>query len=159
MDLNARDNFGSTAFHWACFNGHKEVVQLILDHSDQNIDLNARTHEGKTALRIACHGQFIGHIQIVKLFLDLSKCRKLHIPRKSDPFVEKLQNEIKVLFEEKWQSMGQVEVAFFNDDLFDVVEVIEVEKVNETEAIFDDMEFFNLGESDFSDDVEDSDQE
>ena len=38
--LNIKDELGRTAFMWACCNGHKDVVQLLLDYSDSNIDLN-----------------------------------------------------------------------------------------------------------------------
>ena len=41
-----------TALIWACHNGHKYVVQLLLDHSEK-IELNARDHYGRTALMIA----------------------------------------------------------------------------------------------------------
>ena len=40
IDLNARNEYGQTAFISACLNGHKDVVKLLLDNSD--IDLNAR---------------------------------------------------------------------------------------------------------------------
>ena len=33
----ARDNFGRTGFMYACFNGHKDVIQLVLEHSEPRI--------------------------------------------------------------------------------------------------------------------------
>ena len=47
----------------ACYNGHKDVVQLLLDHSEI-IELKARSINGKTALMIA---QQRGHQDIVQL--------------------------------------------------------------------------------------------
>ena len=38
----------------ACFNGHKDIVRLLLDHLDI-IDLNAGDSNGETAFMIACH--------------------------------------------------------------------------------------------------------
>ena len=55
--------FEMTAFMWACNNGHKDVVQLLLDHLGR-IDLNARVNNGWTALMIACQK---GENNIVKL--------------------------------------------------------------------------------------------
>ena len=36
--MNATNNAGYTAFVWACINGHKDVVKLLLYHSDSIID-------------------------------------------------------------------------------------------------------------------------
>ena len=32
IGLNTRDEHGRTSFMWACWNGHKDVVQLLLDN-------------------------------------------------------------------------------------------------------------------------------
>ena len=72
--LNFQDELGATPFMWACNYGHKNVVQLLLDHSER-IDLNARnfcnwspkplsSFFGKTALTIA-HQR--GHQDIVQM--------------------------------------------------------------------------------------------
>ena len=66
--LNARDEYGRNPFMFACCNGHKDVVQLFLDHSDR-IDLNARSKSGKTAFMWAC---VFGHKDVVQLLLDHS---------------------------------------------------------------------------------------
>ena len=68
-DLNARDAYGFTAFMNACINGHKDVVKLLLDHSDNNIDVNATDNAGWTAFMYACS---YGKIEVVKLLLDHS---------------------------------------------------------------------------------------
>ena len=68
-DINAIDQSGGTAFMWACLNGHKDVVQLLLDNSEKNIDLNARRASGCTALMYAC---IYGRKDVVKLILDNS---------------------------------------------------------------------------------------
>ena len=67
--LNNKDNYGRTPFMWACYNGHKDVVKLLLDHSE-GIDLNARDRWGKTAFMIACQR---GRKDVVKLLLDHSE--------------------------------------------------------------------------------------
>ena len=51
----------------ACNNGHKDVVKLLLDHSD-SIELDARNYRGN-AFVLACNN---GHKDVVKLFLDHS---------------------------------------------------------------------------------------
>ena len=48
--LNIKDEDGFTAFMVACQNGHKDVVQLLLDNSERNIDLNAKSNFGMTAI-------------------------------------------------------------------------------------------------------------
>ena len=71
IELNARDDYGSTAFHPACANGKTETVQLILDFSQENdaIDLNARDISGKTAFHLACEK---GNTEIAKLILNFT---------------------------------------------------------------------------------------
>ena len=53
-----------------CDLGHKDVVQLFLDHSDSNIELNARDNDGWTAFMFACYCR---RNDVVKLFLDHSE--------------------------------------------------------------------------------------
>ena len=60
---------GWTALATACIDGQKDVVQLLLDHSER-IDPNARNNHGITALMYAC---FYGRKDIVQVFLDNSK--------------------------------------------------------------------------------------
>ena len=54
----------------ACQNGRKDVVKLLLDHSDSNIDLNARDDIGGTAFTMACYN---GQKDVVQLLLDHSE--------------------------------------------------------------------------------------
>ena len=55
---------------FACFSGHKDVVQLLLNISEKYIDLNARTYKGQTAFMIACVYQ---RKNVVKLLVEHSK--------------------------------------------------------------------------------------
>ena len=52
--MHARSNGGWTTitFMLACYKGHKDVVKLLLGHSEK-IELNARNKFGDTALMIA----------------------------------------------------------------------------------------------------------
>ena len=69
-ELNARDSNGKTAFMTACINGHKKVVNLILDHAlYRNIHLNARCRSGLTAFMEACKS---GRTEVVKLSMEHS---------------------------------------------------------------------------------------
>ena len=69
IGLNIKDKFGTTPFMASCDDGHKDVVQLLLDHSGR-IELNARDNDGWTAFMWAC---FNGHKDVVKLLLDHSE--------------------------------------------------------------------------------------
>ncbi len=73
IDLNARNNgdYGWTPFMWACWNGHKDVVKLLLDKS-KRIELNARDNDGGTAFMLACYN---GHKDVVQLLLDYPDLR------------------------------------------------------------------------------------
>ena len=52
IELNSSDNDGEeTALILAFPGGHKNIVQLFMDHS--GIDLNVRDNTGRTALMIA----------------------------------------------------------------------------------------------------------
>ena len=42
-DEEEEREYGLTPFIWACKNGHRDVVQLLLDHSER-IDMNARSN-------------------------------------------------------------------------------------------------------------------
>ena len=67
IELNAIEQNGGTAFMAACYNGHKDVVQLLLNYPDRTIDLNARTNNGTTAFMAACHN---AHKDVVQLLLN-----------------------------------------------------------------------------------------
>ena len=72
IEVNARSNQEteeSTALMVACFQGHEDVVKLLVGNSNRNIDLNAKTTLGRTALMIAC---LKGHKNVIKLLMDIS---------------------------------------------------------------------------------------
>ena len=52
----------------ACSEGHKDIVQLLLEHSSTNFDLNARDNAGRTAIDLAA--LLYGGDEIVKLLLE-----------------------------------------------------------------------------------------
>merc|ERR1712223_862687 len=56
IDLNAKNNEGKTAFHYACEIGcAEEIAEMIIENSVHfNIDLNAKDNEGKTAFHHVC---------------------------------------------------------------------------------------------------------
>ena len=49
-ELEARDQFGYTAFLWACYQGSTECMQLL---ADAGCDTAATSKSGKTALMLA----------------------------------------------------------------------------------------------------------
>ena len=60
----------------ACLNGHKDVVQLLLNNSESNIDFNAKHNSGMTAFNIACKN---GHKDVVKLLVECSEAKHIDI--------------------------------------------------------------------------------
>ena len=43
IDVNAKNQYGETAFHFACDNGQTEVAEMLIQKSREfNIDLNAK---------------------------------------------------------------------------------------------------------------------
>ena len=76
--LNAKVIGGFTALIFACTNGRKDIVQLLLG-SKRNIDLNEfefTAHGRGTALTIAFHN---GRTDIVKLLVQHSKTKGIDI--------------------------------------------------------------------------------
>ena len=55
---------------WACLIEQKDVVQLLLDHSDRNIDINVRDNYGRTALMWASLNE---DKDIVRLIMECSE--------------------------------------------------------------------------------------
>ena len=51
IDLNAKDDDGWTALHFACNRGQTETVQMILKNwKEFGIDIKAQDNQGRTAL-------------------------------------------------------------------------------------------------------------
>ena len=67
IEVNTHDDKGWTALVWAYTNNHKDVVKLLIDHSDRKLDLNVRNSSGWTALMVACED---GRKDVVKLILE-----------------------------------------------------------------------------------------
>ena len=55
IDLNAKDNYGRTAFHWACYwYRSTNVIDIMINNSESfNLDLTARDNDGKTGFQLA----------------------------------------------------------------------------------------------------------
>ena len=65
IDLNAKDNDGWTAFHWACFNGHTSIIKIMISKSESlKLNLTARANNGKTVFQLA---QDYGKSKVVNL--------------------------------------------------------------------------------------------
>ena len=68
IDLKARSNRESTTSMFTCWNGHKDVVQLLFDNlAERNIDLNKRNNAECTSLMFACAN---GFKNVIWLHLD-----------------------------------------------------------------------------------------
>ena len=70
IDLNAGDNFGSTAFHFVVLYGNFKMTNMLIEKSiDLDIELNAKDNLGRTAFHWACRK---GQSMIIDLFLKKS---------------------------------------------------------------------------------------
>ena len=67
--LNTKAEGGYTVFSTACYFGHKDVVQLLLEQSER-IELNAGCNAGWTAFMLAC---YFAHKDVVQLLLEQSE--------------------------------------------------------------------------------------
>jgi ankyrin repeat protein len=66
IDVNQQDKYGETALMWASQKGHKEIVQMLLQH--ENIEINTRQdNDGRTALMWA---SLCDKKEIVEIFLQ-----------------------------------------------------------------------------------------
>ena len=64
-DINQVNNDGFTALHIAAYNGHKEIVQLLIEElKKQNKDINPAKNDGWTVLHSAAE---MGRKEIVQL--------------------------------------------------------------------------------------------
>ncbi|KAH8717928.1 Vegetative incompatibility protein HET-E-1 [Beauveria bassiana] len=64
--LSRKDNYGRTPLFWAATQGHKDMVELLLDHGAR---INSKDRSKLTALHIAITG---GHKDVVSVLLDRS---------------------------------------------------------------------------------------
>lgn len=76
INLTVRDGNGDTPLHEACFHGHEEVVEVLLEQmtTDGKPDVtkvNIKNKAGLTPFHIACRED---HYKIVKLLLDAHPC-------------------------------------------------------------------------------------
>jgi len=60
LDINQKNNEGTTRLMYAAYKGQSKVVDLLLLHS---ANPNLQNYEGNTALMAACHG---GHTEIAR---------------------------------------------------------------------------------------------
>ncbi|OKL59155.1 hypothetical protein UA08_05962 [Talaromyces atroroseus] len=64
--ISRKDNYGRTSLFWAATRGHRDVVELLLDHGAR---VNSKDRSKLTALHIAVTGE---HKDVVSLLLDRS---------------------------------------------------------------------------------------
>ena len=83
-DVNAKDNYGRTALHWASRDDHLEIVKILLAHG---ADVNAKDNDGWTALHLASRDD---HLEISKLLKDHSKSQE-----KSKVSIELTEKQLK----------------------------------------------------------------
>ena len=63
-DIDAVDKFGNTPLHYACNEGHFEVVKSLLE---KDVNIHAVGENDRTPLHHACEN---GHVEVAKLLLE-----------------------------------------------------------------------------------------
>merc|ERR1712038_1632112 len=85
IDLNAKtndrnfrkDNGGWTAFHFACYEDHVKIAEMLIKNSAQfKIDLNAKDNVGMTAFHRVC---MYGQTSIVGIMINNSESFNLDL--------------------------------------------------------------------------------
>ena len=74
VDVNKALNNGSTPLYVGCRNGHKDVVELLINNKQKPVGLKAQYNNGSEALQFAAQG---GNVEIINLILCLlytSRC-------------------------------------------------------------------------------------
>ena len=64
VDADSKDDWGRTPLSWAAGNGHKTVVQLLLE---QNVEADSKDSRGQTPLFWAAQN---GHVAVMQLLLE-----------------------------------------------------------------------------------------
>ena len=70
--LNTKDFIGRTTLMVACKNGHKDVVQLLLNNLERNIDFNARCYGAVVGWTALDYADKNGHDDVVRLLVELT---------------------------------------------------------------------------------------
>lgn len=71
-DINAQNNYGDTALHWAAYNGNKEIVRLLLDVG-ADINLINKVNETSTPYDVAVNQK---HTEIAEMLRKASSQHK-----------------------------------------------------------------------------------
>ena len=75
IDLNTKDNCGSTAFHDACGLSHANVVKIIMENAAAlSIDLHMKNNCGMSGFDIASNA---GWTDVAKIFCLMEKTSPL----------------------------------------------------------------------------------
>ena len=67
IDLNARNEYGHTAFHLACIFGRKDIVEIMIEHAESSkLNFKIKCDSGKTAIQIAESNEFHDVVDLIK---------------------------------------------------------------------------------------------
>ena len=70
-DVDAKNNDGGTALHWAALNEHIDIAKILIENG---ANINAKDKDGETALEIAIR---FDHHQIAELIENSKKAIKI----------------------------------------------------------------------------------
>ncbi|ODH49779.1 hypothetical protein GX48_04157 [Paracoccidioides brasiliensis] len=80
-----KDSYGRTPLFWAATRGHRDVVELLLDHG---ANINSKDRDKLTALHIAVTGE---HKEVVSLLLDRSARIEVKASYGDTPLIRAIQ--------------------------------------------------------------------
>ena len=92
IEVNSQDQFGQTAFHYACKYYSVSIVHMLVEKSAQaNIDLNAKDRFGQTAFHLSCKNDHLSKIgkeddrnAIIQLLIEKQRELNLELNAKSE---------------------------------------------------------------------------
>ena len=66
IDLNRKDKYGDTAFHYLCLTGNSELVNIFIENAAiLSLNFNIRNNDGMTAFHIVCDSGFSDAVEII----------------------------------------------------------------------------------------------
>jgi len=77
-NINVMNNDGLTAFHYACKEGHFEIVKLLMSRDDLHISKHDESRGTYTAFYYACAGGKFQQEEIIWLGTQICKREELH---------------------------------------------------------------------------------
>ncbi|WP_410542263.1 ankyrin repeat domain-containing protein [Wolbachia endosymbiont of Tetranychus urticae] len=119
VNVETKDNYGRTSLHWAAQNGHKEIVDTLLN---KGANVNAADSEKTTPLHVA---SYVGHKEVVEVLLNNGAIYNAKTQSQHTPLQLTKDSNIKSLLE----LVGNLFQAVEQENKQEVDRIIKEEKV------------------------------